>query len=253
MLAREARRVWTAPASLPILPVVTEQQRALVERVKKLLALAGSSNPHEAAAAAARAQALVVEHRLEGWLIPARAAEAEADPITDGLEAPLETARRIRKFKRVLASALAEANGSVAWVAVRAGQEALCVVGRAHDRAVISALYEGLRQWIEWASATAGPRRGRAWHEAFRIGVVDVIVPRLRSAELDARGAVSPHALVRVDQASAAHREALDRFVSERLGLSRGRALRVDARAYERGRAAGARMPLPPPFGPRVR
>ena len=37
----------------------------IVDRVRKLLALAGSSNVHEAAAAAARAQELITRHRLE--------------------------------------------------------------------------------------------------------------------------------------------------------------------------------------------
>ena len=74
----------------------------LLDRVRKLLALTESPNVHEAALAAARAQALIDAHRLQGLL------DAEEDaPVVDGRSAPLESGRRLRKWKVVLASALA--------------------------------------------------------------------------------------------------------------------------------------------------
>lgn len=213
----------------------------VLDRVRKLLALAESPNVHEAAAAAARAQALISRHRLEEWL-----AEAEADPITDGRDAPLEVARRkLRKWKVALAAALAEANGCVAWTSVREGREAVHVAGRARDRDAVRALWDALVRRIEWLSATAGPGRSRAWHEAFRVGAADAIAERLAAGEAEARAELPATSLARVDSRSEAQRAEVRRFVAERLGAGKGRVLRVDARAWEAGRTAGGELPLP--------
>ncbi|MCK6548528.1 DUF2786 domain-containing protein [Myxococcota bacterium] len=226
-------------------------EQSLVERVEKLFALATSSNPHEAIAAARAAQVLVSKYRLEAWLAARDEVAADPDPITDGRDAPIERARRIRTWKRVLASALADVNGGAAWVFEAGAEELLCIVARARDRAVVEALYRGLVKRIEWSSATAGVGRPRAWHEAFRIGVVDAIVPRLAEAEAEVDAEVhaapaSAGALVRIDRERLARDEALDHFLDAHFGpKARGRGLRVDARAYDRGRTAGAELPLP--------
>jgi hypothetical protein len=124
----------------------------LLDRVHKLLALATSPNPHEAALAAARAQALVTRHRLEQWL------DADiTDPITDGADAPFEVHKRIRRYKVLLADAIAQSNGCAAWVGRVPDGESLCVAGRAPDRDVARALYDALVRVVEYASATAGP------------------------------------------------------------------------------------------------
>jgi hypothetical protein len=217
----------------------------LLERVHKLLALTASPNAHEALAAARAAQALISRHRLEAWL--QTDAAADADPLSDGRDQPLERARRLRKWKVALGGALAEVNATAAWVLETGSEEHLCIAGRARDRALVQALYEGLARRIEWASATAGAGRPRAWHEAFRIGMADAIAPRLAEvdAELEAGsralGPAGEGALVRIAQ----ERAALERFLDERFGPGKGRRLRVDARAYARGRAAGAELPLP--------
>lgn len=214
---------------------MAELDRAL-SRVQKLLALATSSNVHEAAQAAAAAQALIDRHRLEGLL----AGEA-AEPVTDGADEPLERARRPRRWRAVLAAALAEANGCMAWSAERGGQTELYVLGRAEDRAAVRALWEWLAPRIEWLSATHAAGRDRAFHEAFRVGAIDAVTRRLRPP---VEG--GDPALVRLDGELLARRAAVEAFAAERLRLGRGRGLRVDAAAYARGRAAGAELPLPP-------
>lgn len=213
-------------------------------RVRKLLALATSPNPHEAALAAARAQALIEAHRLQAWLDAERHEQEDPDPIVDAHGEPLEVGRRIRKWKVVLASTLAEANGCIAYTRERGREQAIVLVGRARDRAAVVELWGWLVRRIEWLSATHGARRDRQWHEAFRIGVVDAIAERLRAGNEEARAQLDATALVVVEPAAAAHREALDR-VAEGLGLGSGRPVRVDARAWQRGKAAGGDVELP--------
>lgn len=214
-----------------------------LDRVRKLLALATSPNVHEAAAAAAQAQALITRHRLEAWLDAER--EAEADPLTDGRDAPLEVARKLRRWKVALACALAEVNGCVAYTLDRGADEAIALVGRSRDRAAVETLWAWAVKRVEWLSATHGEGKSRRWHEAFRVGAVDVLARRLAEAERAERELSTGAALATLDRAAAAHQAALDRYVTERLGLRSGRGMRVDAAAYARGRRAAEGMELP--------
>ncbi|MCH9683131.1 MAG: DUF2786 domain-containing protein [Deltaproteobacteria bacterium] len=223
---------------------MTDPSHALA-RVRKLLALATSPNPHEAAAAAARAQALIETHRLQAWLDAEQTAEADPVPIIDARDQPLETSRRIRKWKSALATMLADCNGCIAYTTPVGKEHAIVLVGRSRDRAAVTALWEWLVKRIEWLSATHGQGQRRQWHEAFRIGVVDAVAQRLRAASKEVRAEFEATALVRVDPVVSAHNEALDRFVNEHLQLGRGRQLRVDAEAWHRGRDASDELDIP--------
>ncbi len=212
----------------------------LIARVRKLLALANSPNVHEAAAAAAAAQALIERHRL------GRLLEAEADdPITGGRDTPLDVAKRPRRWKQVLASSLASANGCVAYSAEVGRETHLLLAGRASDRTAVAALWEWLVSRIEWLSATHGAGRNRAWHEAFRIGAAEVIVARLHESRAVEQAALGEAALVRVLPALAARAAAVSEFVDAHLRLAAGRVLQVDARGLASGRAAGVGVALP--------
>lgn len=216
-----------------------------LSKVRKLLALAGSDNPHEAAVAAARAQALIEAHRLQAFLDAEAEVRSDPDPIVDARDEPLEVGRRIRRWKRVLASVLAEANGCVAYTIDLGRESAIVLVGRARDRAVVVELWTWLVKRIEWLSATQGAGQSKKWHDAFRIGVVDTIAERLRQGAQEARNSFEQAALVRVDPLEAAHRDALDRFVSQTLRLGPGKSIRVDAEAWEQGKDAGGDLDLP--------
>lgn len=216
---------------------------AVLDRVRKLLALATSPNVHEAALAAARAQELIERHRLEGLL--AAEAEAEADPITDGRDEPLEVARRLRRWKGALAAGLAEANGCRAYTAEIGGKTHLLVAGRASDRAAILALWEWLVPRLEWLSATHGAGQPRDWHEAFRIGAAETIADRLRGAVSEARASLDSAALARIEPTASARAEAVERYSRETLRLRPGRSPPVNADGLVRGRIAGASVPLP--------
>ena len=216
-----------------------------LDRVRKLLALATSPNPHEAAVAAARAQALIDEHRLEEWLAAAATVADDPDPIVDARDAPLDVARRLRPWKIVLAAALADANGCVAYTLDRGADEAVVLVGRARDRDAIGALWAWLVPHIQWLSATHGAGRDRRWHDAFRIGVVEAIAARLGADAATRQAEIPAPALVVVGPAQAAHKEALDRFVREHLSLRKGRGLRLDPRARDKGAAATTDLAWP--------
>lgn len=238
---------------------MTSPTDKLLDRVRKLLALAESPNVHEAAAAAARAQEIITRHKLAGLLEAQQEAEAN---LSDGRDEPLEVARKIRKWKLVLAAGLAEANGCMAYtVAAGRREQHLCVAGHPDDQVAVAALWEWLVKRLEWLSATEGAGQDRDWHESFRIGAADTIVDRLTEAqraqtvavaeETDAAATVpSEGALVRLDAALEARAEAVSRYADEQLGLKKGRGITVRLDALDAGRAAGRDVELPePPAG----
>jgi hypothetical protein len=219
---------------------------ALLARVQKLLALSTSSNVHEAAAAAAIAQALIETHHLQGLLDRASLVAKEERQVDDGRDTPLEVGRRLRRWKMVLATVLADHNACVAWTEDRGRETALCLAGRAADRGLVAALYAWLVVRIEWLSATHGAGRDRHWHEAFRIGAAEVIAERLASPITPSPAtnddALDRAGLIKADLAARA--DAVDRFIATHLKAGRGRSFSVDAHGYRRGRAIAAQVPV---------
>ena len=212
----------------------------MLDRVRKLLALAGSPNVHEAALAAARAQALIDAHRLQHLLD----AEHE-DPVGDDRGHPLESGRRLRKWKSVLAQSLASLNGCIAYTERSGKQKHIVLVGTAADRAAVVALWEWLVRRIEWLSATHGAGRDRRWHQAFRIGAVATITERLRAGQHDAAATLESAALVQVREGLARRQQRVSEYAERNLNLKPGRGVRVDPDAYREGRAAGRAVVLP--------
>lgn len=216
-----------------------------LRRVRKLLALANSPNPHEAAVAAARAQALIEQHRLQAWIEADTRAKDPSAGIVDARDEPLERSKRLRKWKIALASVLAAHNGCFAYVLDDKQSRAIVLVGTASDRAAVAELYTWLSKRIAWLSATHGKGQARSWHKAFRLGVISAVGERLQAARTSAHQDLSEAALAVVDPAEAAHRHALDQFVQDRIKLRQGRSIRVDAEAWQAGRAASEDLELP--------
>ncbi len=218
----------------------------LLSRVRKLLALTTSPNVHEATSAAALAQALIARHKLQGWLDADEAVSGDPDPITDARDQPLEISKRLRKWKVVLAAALADANGCMAYTLDRGADQAIVLIGRARDRAAVGELWSWLVARIAWLSATHGAGQDRQWHEAFRIGCVATVAEQLARVAGEVRAELGAAALMRVDPVVRAEREALERFAQERLKLAKGRGIRVDAAAWEAGRTAAETLDVAP-------
>lgn len=210
---------------------MAEHLQALLARVEKLLALATSSNVHEAAAAAARAQALIAAHRLEGLL-----AAKQADDEEIG-EEPIERARRPRAWRGVLASGLAEQSGCLVYGAQVGAETELRVVGRDEDRAMVLALFRWLAPRLEWLSATHGPGRDRAWHDAFRVGAAEQVLERLRAL------AEPEETALQLDFSRRS--SAVAAWAERHLRLGRGRGMRLHADGYGKGRGAAGEVVLP--------
>ncbi len=268
----------------PVTPRV-DTHAVVLDRVRKLLRLAQSDNLHEAGNAAAAALGLLDRHRIDG-AIRARLLAGDsglgdselgdpAERIVDGRGNPLDSSKRLRKWKIFLAAGLAPLNDCRVYTQKSAAQAKLVelvTVGRQNDMDALRIVYEFLVTTIEMLTRSHGQQEDRQWRDSFRLGAADTLVQRLlrQRAELTealltqawSSKAPSPEPMKLGGRASteSAHvpepaagaiivseRELLDQrgiavdtWMNEHLGASvrQGRGIRYEVSAFEAGGSA---------------
>jgi Protein of unknown function (DUF2786) len=215
---------------------------AVEERIRKLLALADSPNENEAAAAAEKAQLLMLRYGIEMAAVAASGGERLAvdEHVVDG---------RVDPWRRMLAAAVARsAGGEIVWVpgGYGANQGRIFFYGPAGTVGGIVELYRYLEAQLVVISATATAARrerrvhGRTWRRSFLLGAVGRLGQRL-----DARRAQTTEAAEN-SRALVLVKTAVDREIERRhpeLERSAYRAS-VARSAYEAGSHAGTHVDL---------
>lgn len=211
---------------------MTEER--LIDKVRKLLALAESNNEHEAALAAERAQDLMLKYGIELAQVAAR----KERKIGVDKE---EVVGKVDPWRRVLAQAVAQSLGgsTVWWNEYRKWTGGIEFYGQAGTVPSMVALYEYLEGQLVVISALEAAKVGHAnaaksmqWRRSFLIGAATRIQVRLIKRRRDVeRTADNSKALVLVRDAV---KEAIDR--DNPMGLSTSRINpRVDPEAYRAG------------------
>ncbi len=144
---------------------------SIVERIKKLLALATSSNENESTAAAEKASLLLAQYNLSlADLGPNHHEEIDEDSV--------ETTSKFVTWKMMLLSGIADANGCSAMRNTYNGN--MFLVGTSTNLIVCKHLYEYLSSAIEKrAKYRKGNGRGLAYLNAFRVGCATRLRQRL--------------------------------------------------------------------------
>ena len=172
------------------------ERRAAMEKAAKLLRLAQTDNPHEAALAAARAQDIIDRYRLSAAAVanaaedrnPGQAPDDEEE-IRDFRSDPLT--EDAATWKALLAQCLADLNQCKAY----AYAGAICIIGRASDVEIVRPFFERIAADVDRLAARHCRGNGRSYWNAFRLGAVDTIRQRLRAAQADTAAAVKAEAL----------------------------------------------------------
>lgn len=168
---------------------------APIEKIRRLLRLAASSNVHEAAAAAAKAQEL-----LSRWgLREQDVAEQTDEPVV----MPIKCPRSI--WRRWLLIALSEVNA--ARCLQKSGGIGYLILARREVGEAVAYLFAYLTRTIDRlcleAVTQVQPADHRAWMRSFRLGAARTVGERLRAAHeaacMDAVTARGASALVRID------------------------------------------------------
>lgn len=221
-----------------------------IEKAAKLLRLATSSNPHEAALAAARAQEIIDRYKLNIDGLNTEAEPESAEPVRDyGSADPVDNTRDV--WRGILIVGICSANDCKAY---KSGP-ALCLIGRPADVQTVRYMYGYLTRQIEHMTAISCRGSSRTYWNNFRHGMVETIINRLKeqraatvtAAKQEAQQAQNAGALVRIDRAlirmEATRREVEQ--VAERLHLrSRSSRTTYNNEARARGREAGQRVGL---------
>lgn len=225
----------------------TAAPATVVDRIRKLLALAGNNtNPNEAASAASLAAALIEEYHL---------AEAELRAVT---EAPAEgiedfgiqgTDKTLPGWKGVIAMGLQSLGVKIWNETARPSngmKQRVRLFGRKSDVAACAYIYEYLVSEVS-RLADAEFCRERRYLNAFRIGAAAVIQKRLREADKAAKATpVTEQALavIKKDDAELDAKWALARKELN-LGGEKRSVRATNYAGFQAGRAAGAGVSIP--------
>ena len=215
---------------------------AIEERIRKLLALADSPNENEAAAAAEKAQALMLRYGIEMAAVAASGGERLAvdEHVVDA---------KVDPWRRMLAAAVARsAGGQVVWApdGYGRGQGKIFFYGPAGAVGGIVELYRYLEAQLVVISAAATAARrerrvhGRTWRNSFLLGAVGRIGQRLEARRAEtAEAGENGRALVLV-------KTAVDREIERRHPELESSSYRpsVARSAYEAGSHAGKHVDL---------
>ena len=222
-----------------------ERLARVIEKVRKLRALATSTNVHEAAAAAATAERLLLEHELSEAEIAGAGDEPRerAEPAGEHLDAHGANVTRWRSF---LAAYLARVHGCTTWLEPHWSKETrntawkVRIAGRPSDVAIVRYLHTWLTAEILRLVASEGQGRGRSWRNSYAWGAVEGIRGQMDRARAEVRAAATGSALAVVD-ARLAEAEAVE---PEKLRTSRKPTPVRDLAAHARGRRAGEALHL---------
>lgn len=205
----------------------------LIAQIRKLREIASreTTNPHEAAAAAAIAEKLCQQHRISEATI-----ESAPDP-GGPIEKEVDASKVIEPWKSYILTDLAKMHGCAVfyWKEKGRGYEATCI-GTESDVAIVAEMYA----WIVSAilkQAEAGPSSPR-WRKSFLLGASDGVREALWEAHNEVTKAAPSTALAVLD----ARLEASHLALRERHGkLKREPHSRPmgNARAVEAGEEAG--------------
>lgn len=225
-----------------------------LDKVRKLLRLSESANPHEAALAASRAQEIMERFKIERLTVDTadrEPSEAIRDFGIDPLEGNFST------WQWRFLSALTQLNQCKAYTSNRR----FCLVGRASDVNTVRYIFTWLTREIERLASRDCQGCGRTYWNNYRIGAAETVANRLReqskqtvTAVKHEAEAVSSLALVKVEKALAERAQELaevEKWAKDKLHLrSRGGSRsNWNQSAREAGRAAGREVSLRPSAG----
>jgi hypothetical protein len=235
-----------------------ETNTEVLEKIKKLLRLAASDNPNEAALAAAKAQELMDRHKLNQAMLATPSEPEEGVVHFDDPDDALDTfgGKRVT-WKDSLSAGLAKYNGCFIYVDNRTrGEIRLVIVGRPSDVQTVRYLYAFCVREIERLTRAQGPGHGRTWTNNYRRGCVASIYEALHEQRKSFEGQARTEAahsgssalvkvntaLAKIDSRYKEAEESLKKVMKLRAGKESQ--ARHDSGAYERGKRDGATINL---------
>jgi hypothetical protein len=215
----------------------------VLERVKRLLALAKSDNPNEAANAMAVAQKLIDEHRLSVAEIEIRTNQ-QKEQAEAFFDEPLITGKIIPKWKIRLASILVKHNGCEMLSRRIPGNRKLIIFGRASDVENVRFLFAWATSELQRMSKRYCNGRGRGYYNSWYHGAVSGIDAQLTKWEIErASKPVSTMALVALDNRRSEAQKLIEKLIIVKKEKIK---VKTDNEAFSKGYRVGKNLNLKP-------
>ena len=173
----------------------------VIERVKKLLALAGNNNSAaEAAVAAAMANKLLDEYRLSTADLESQD-EAISEPIEDDVE-PIYQSGKVTLWKCLLIRVLCAHYGCSSWNDCdRSGRKIsrYRLVGRRSDIGIVRYMYAYLLSECTRLSQAEAKGMGRVFISSYCEGFVSGVKEQLKASRVEVQKQATSSAIVKID------------------------------------------------------
>jgi hypothetical protein len=232
-----------------------------IDLIKKLLAKAESAaqigSTEEAASFAAKANELLLKHKLEMSDIQVAAQDTD-DAVTREVYDPSDAMRWVGKGRRVawleaLTSGVARAN--FCKILIFTGSKQVTIIGRPSDVAITKYLLsvlvreaERLAVLYEREVRVAAERRGDPTpvqpKRGFLLGFTNAVLERLRAMRKQTETAGGKHALVRFQAADLAVQKYIEQTYKGLRSVGRPDSNTANKSAWEAGRKAGQSVNL---------
>lgn len=211
--------------------------QSILDKIRKLRALAGSSNEHEAAAAAAAADRLIQQHRIDEAQLQAHS------PILVDHEPLDEFGGSVSHWRMRLITGLCNGHGCLSFTGRNSGSpgQRVYLVGKPSDMTLVRAMYGWLREEIERLSGRF-TGRGSTWRNSYRLGCVQGCLEAMKTAADAVRSAaLESGALVHLDGRVQEAEDALESLLGAKAKSRKAHAPRIDWEAFEQGEDDGQR------------
>ncbi len=215
---------------------------AIIEKIRKLRALATSSNLHEAAAAARAAEKLLQQHEIDEAQIFSESGDEDEPPIEDSM--PLAAwGKSIPTWEALLTSFLAAHYGCKSFRDFNraTGRWEKKIIGRPADIETVRFQWAFFRTEIVRLMATHGAGRDRSWKISFCRGAARAIIEALQETKREIRAKANASALAvvdaRVDAAVSLMNERYPNMRTVHMGRTVG-----NMSAYNEGKRAGSNI-----------
>ena len=160
--------------------MTTTASDSLINRVRKLLALAdNNSDIHEAEAAMAKAQQLIARHNISEELLKAEVGDTSYGDVETVL---IFHSGRVATWLAILAEKLAEVNGCIGYTSPKQG---IMLVGEQQDIGLVKIMFDYLNDEVVRLCKAACSKRnmnkstGRVFANRFKVGASDALCARL--------------------------------------------------------------------------
>ena len=213
------------------------EKTPIIEKIKKLLALANSSNEHEAALAASHAQRLLSEHNLAMADIEAAHKPDKADKVETAVSKTLP--KWIRHLSAGVCTAFDcqaihhPATGKMTFIGVGADVQIAAYTFTYLDRTVRKLCSTYMKQHV---GSTIANRHRELMRQSYYLGAVSTIIARLREQKVQTP--VTTGALVPVKEGLI--RQAMNEIGNLRTLRSRKSYVNIDA--YAKGQMDGGQV-----------